>query len=356
MEESSSVVKLNPIDIKVLIELMEDGPLEYYSNLDSKKKLETANTTSHAKLWETVSDINKSRSTLKDESESTIRSALIRLKRNYFVEEEKIETRKRSKGAAHYRITQIEKDAKKLIRELFSILSDTPDWPRIGYELLRTPWMRGILTPDFIKEVLISRGLHIDEIEHIKSHEALYVILQCTPSGLIRFLREDLWSPSGNFGISWEERKYPNNLLNDNVKTDLCMNTMDFLIHYLTFDTISDLHRVRRDGGVSPFDIRSNEHYGWWHHRLTVLKVSVGSLIKNILNEKEILDGNETTLSAITIDGSQLAIHAYFDSESPTILGEDLVEIGGDEKDVYATFRWLERDPSLYNNWKKNTI
>ena len=61
------------------------------------------------------------------------------------------------------------------------------------------------------------------------------------------------------------------------------------------------------------------------------------------------------TFSAFTIDVSQLAIHAYFDSQSPAIIGdkdEYFLEIGGDEEDVYASFRWLERDSWFFNNWK----
>jgi len=356
VEESSSVVKFNPLDVKVLIELMEDGPPGHYYFLDSKKKMEEAKRSKFATLWETVSDINKSRISLKNYSESTIRSSLERLKRNDFVEEEKLETKTRSKGAVHYRIARGESESKKLIRELFSHLSDgrVRSWPQIGFELLRTPWMRWALSPDFIKSELIRRGLHVDEIDYIKSNEALYVMLQCTPSGLIRFLREDLWSPTGSFGKSWKERKYPTPI-SDDAKRDLCMNPIESLIHYLTFDIISDLHEVRCVGGVSPFEIRCEQYYVLHHHPLSVLKASVGAMMKSKFLDVEISNSDNTTFSAFTVDGSQLSIHAFFDSEGPAIIGgEDgaFIEIGGDKEDVYASFRWLERDQWYYNNWK----
>ena len=132
------------------------------------------------------------------------------------------------------------------------------------------------------------------------------------------------------------------------------MNPIESLIHYLTFDIISDLHTARRIGGVSPFEIRCEE-YHTLHHHLSVLKATAGALTKNNRAKQETLDTGETTLSAFTIDGSQLAIHAYFDSQSPAIIGdkdEYFLEIGGDEEDVYASFRWLERDSWFFNNWK----
>ena len=86
MERSSSVVKFNPLDIEVLVQLMEDGPDWYYYSQDSKKKEKTALNSLYAELWETVVDITKSRIPLKEKSESTIHSCLLRLKRNDFVE------------------------------------------------------------------------------------------------------------------------------------------------------------------------------------------------------------------------------------------------------------------------------
>ena len=98
MERSSSVVKFNPLDIEVLVQLMEDGPNWYYGVQDSKKKKKAAWNSFYAELWETVVDITKSRIPLQGISESTIHSCLLRLKRNDFVEEKKIETKTRSKG------------------------------------------------------------------------------------------------------------------------------------------------------------------------------------------------------------------------------------------------------------------
>ena len=355
MEGSSSVVKFNPLDVEVLIELMEDGPNWHYLFHESIKKRKEANRSLFAELWETVGDITKSRISLEEKSESTIHSCLRRLKRNDFVEEDKIETKARSKGALHYRIARGEDESKRLIRELFTHLSEEDSsWPRIGYKLLRTPWMRWILSPDLIKSELIRRGLHLDEVEHTRTHEALYVMLQCSPTGLIRFLREDLWSPSGRFGKSWEERG-DSQPISDDRKRELCIDPIESLVHYLTYDIITDLHMARRIGGISPFEIRCEEYHTLHHHPLSVLKVTVGALTKNIHAEQETLDSEETTLSAFTVDGSQLAIHAYFDSASPAIIGDIDVyslEIGGDEGDVYASFRWLERDQWFFKKWK----
>ena len=364
MERSSSVVKFNPLDIEVLVQLMEDGPDWYYAFQDSKKKKNAAWNSLYAELWETDVDITKSRIPLKGKSESTIHSCLLRLKRNDFVEEKKIETKARSKGALHYRLAREKDESRRLIRELFTHLSEEDkSWPRIGYELLRTPWMRWILSPDYIKSELVRRGLHSDEIEYTRTHEALYVILQSTPTGLIRFLREDLWSPSGRFGKSWEEweesqpfsddgKREP---ITDERKREICTNPVESLIHYLTYDIITDLHIARRIGGISPFEIRCEEYHALHHHPLSVLRVAVGALNQNTLSENEVHDLQETTLSAFTIDGSQLAIHAYFDSSSPAILGDPDVyslEIGGDEGDVYARFRWLERDSWFFKEWQ----
>ena len=87
----------------------------------------------------------------------------------------------------------------------------------------------------------------------------------------------------------------------------------------------------------------------------SVLRVAVGALNQNTLSEHEVKTRKKQRFQhSRSMEANSLFTISTL---SPVILGDPDVyslEIGGDEGDVYARFRWLERDPWFFKEWQND--
>jgi hypothetical protein len=257
----------------------------------------------------------------KPPSENTIRKVMKELTNAGLLKREKraAPTRVTGGGTYHYCLTDEVEGVTRTFRSLMIHLRETRmgwhGYPGNAFELLRTPWARHQFGSELISSTLVENGVNVDDIKEEELDESLGLLLQCSPSAVLRFF--DDWEPITEVWLNPPSRISP-------------------LLHHIAFDIISDLHACR-DPVHPPFEIRAHEDH--------ILND------ENTVSLVEIYPQNEERclLRVTSFGGVRLAVDAWFDSEPPQMIGDErgCVEIGGDANDVWAEIRWLEPFPSI---------